>query len=152
MKVIDSNPQNWPLNLVSSFFGNMWFAVLVYLLPLFLPNIRFLTLAAVIFAFIEAIGHLCVFNIAMKVWYNPGLITAVFGLTPVSVYYLNKSAGQYHWSDFILAFVWILFNYWISFRSPIYNRLGNMSHRYAFNDDEVFGVGRYMEKNKNNNS
>lgn len=71
------------------FFGNEWFALSVYLLPLLVPRVRVFTLAAIVFAF-AVLMHLFNFNIAIKVWYNPGMETAVFGLLPVSLNYLFK--------------------------------------------------------------
>lgn len=146
MKMVENDPKKWPLNNASAFWGNQWFAVFVYLLPLFLPQVRFLTLAAIIFAFAELIMHLGFFNIALKTWYNPGSFTAVFGLVPLSLVYLYKTLGTglYSWMDLIIAFIWILFNYWMAFRSPIYKYLGKKSE-YAFSNEEVNRASKYMK-------
>lgn len=148
LKITDNNPKSWPLNQVSSMFGNVWFAIFVYLFPLFCFNVRFLTLAAVIFAFAELLMHLVYFNIELRTWYNPGLFTTVFGLLPVSVVYLNHALNQqlYTWLDLALAFIWIILNYWVAFRSPIYKHLGKMSDQYAFTEDEVNRAEKYMKK------
>lgn len=150
LRISDMDPRNWPLNQVNALFGNFCFAILVYLLPLFLPDVRFLTLAAAIFAFAEVLMHLIVFNIALKTWYNPGLLTAVFGLLPISLFYFSKIWGQhlYHWEDAALAILWIAFNYWLAFRSPIYKKLGKMSDRYAFTEMEVKRAERYINGKK----
>lgn len=142
----DMDTSKWPLNQVNALFGNFCFAVLVYILPLFLSNVRFLTLAAAIFAFAEVLMHLVVFNIALKKWYNPGLLTAVFGLLPISLFYFSQVWSQHLYSgkDLILALVWIVFNYWLTFRSPIYKDLGKMSDRYGFTEEEVNRGKRYM--------
>ncbi|WP_283205875.1 HXXEE domain-containing protein, partial [Streptococcus agalactiae] len=39
-------------------------------------------------AFAELAMHLFFFNLSLKKWYNPGLLTTLVGLVPVSVYYL----------------------------------------------------------------
>lgn len=146
MKIVEDDPQKWPLNNASAFWGNQWFAVTVYLLPLFLPQVHFLTLAVMIFAFTELLGHLIIFNIALKTWYNPGTFTAVFGLVPLSVVYLFKTLGTglYSWLDLVIAIVWIGFNYWVAFRSPIYQTLGKKSE-YAFSTEEVNRASKYMK-------
>jgi len=147
LRINDTDARHWPLNQANAMFGNFCFAVLVYLLPLFLTNVRFLTLAAAIFAFAEVLMHLVVFNIALKTWYNPGLLTAVFGLLPISLLYFSRILGQhlYSWGDAVLALAWILFNYWLAFRSPIYKKLGKLSDRYGFTEAEVSRAKRYMK-------
>ncbi|MGM9524769.1 MAG: HXXEE domain-containing protein [Peptococcaceae bacterium] len=139
--------RTWPLNQVNAMFGNFCFAVLVYLLPLFLSELPFLTLAAAVFAFAEVLMHLLVFNVALKTWYNPGLLTAVFGLLPVSLFYFSQIWGQHLYSvaDIALAIVWIVFNYWLAFRSPIYKTLGNLSGQYGFTEEEVNKADKYIK-------
>lgn len=146
MRMVEDDPKKWPLNNLSAFWGNQWFAVAVYLLPLFIPQVRFLTLAVMVFAFAEILMHLVIFNIALKKWYNPGMFTAVFGLVPLSMAYLFKTLGTglYTWLDLGIAIVWIGFNYWMAFRSPIYQALGKKSN-YAFSAEEVNRASRYMK-------
>jgi hypothetical protein len=146
MKMVDDDPKKWSLNNASAFWGNQWFAAAVYLLPLFLPQVHFLTLAAIIFAFAEFLVHFVFFNLSLKTWYNPGLFTAAFGLVPLSIVYLSKTLGIgiYSWFDLVIALVWAGFNYWMAFRSPIYQTLGRKSE-YAFSDEEVNRAAKYMK-------
>lgn len=143
----DPDPHHWPLNQLNAMVGNWLFAVLVYLLPLFLPNVKFLTLAAAMFGFLEVLMHAFVFNIALKKWYNPGFATAVFGLLPISLWYFSTIWGQhlYKGTDFALAVVWMVFNYWLGFRSPMYKKLGSLSDRYAFTPEEVAKGERFLK-------
>ncbi|MGM9537987.1 MAG: HXXEE domain-containing protein [Candidatus Onthomonas sp.] len=147
LRITDPDAHQWPLNQLNSMVGNWLFAVLVYLLPLFLPNVKFLTLAAAVFCFAEVLMHAVVFNIATKRWYNPGLATAVCGLLPISVWYFSNIWGQHLYSgvDIALALVWILFNYWLGFRGPLYKKLGAMSDRYAFTPEEVAKGAKYLK-------
>lgn len=87
------------------FFGNQWFAITVYLSPLLFQNLMWLTLASVIFVFLEFLMHAIVFAIGLKRWYNPGLFTAVIGLTLPSLWYLLQEVpkGTFTWLDFIFA-------------------------------------------------
>lgn len=143
----DQDVAKWPLNQLSSIFGNLWFAFSVYLLPLFFPGYHWLVLAAVIFAFAELLIHLVVFNIGLKSWYNAGLFTAVLGLTPVSLVYLVQvlPRGQYNWLDLLVAIAWIAFNYWVSFRSPIW-KVFNGHEEYRFTKNDVQKSASYMKK------
>ncbi|AKU01946.1 HXXEE domain-containing protein [Streptococcus agalactiae] len=136
LKSVETDTSKWDLNHLSAFFGNQWFAVTVYLLPIFCPNIPFLTLAVMIFAFAELAMHLFFFNLSLKKWYNPGLLTTLVGLVPVSVCYLTHDWKLYSGLDWFLALIWIVLNYFIAFRSPIYKRLGRYSN-YAFNDVDL---------------
>ncbi|MGN0665596.1 MAG: HXXEE domain-containing protein [Huintestinicola sp.] len=142
----DPDPAHWSLNQLNSLIGNWYCAVIIYILPLFFPNVRFMTLAAAIFGFIEVFGHLIMFNIACKKIYNPGLFTALFGLMPISMWYFSTIWGQqlFRGVDIVLAIAWIGFNYWLAFRSPIYKKLGAMSDRYAFTPEEVKRGEEYL--------
>ncbi|HGK7178791.1 TPA: HXXEE domain-containing protein [Streptococcus agalactiae] len=103
LKSVETDTSKWYLNHLSAFFGNQWFAVIVYLLPIFCPNIPFLTLAVMIFAFAELAMHLFFFNLSLKKWYNPGLLTTLVGLVPVSVYYLAHDWKLYSGLDWFLG-------------------------------------------------
>jgi hypothetical protein len=139
MKVTDPDAHHWSLNQLNSMFGNWWFAVVVFGSALVLPDVRFLTLAVALFAFLEVAMHLVGFPLAIKRLYNPGLATAVFGLLPVSVWYLAQvvPAGMYTGWDVLAALAWIVFNYWLVFRSPLYTWMGRKSNNWAFTDEEV---------------
>lgn len=146
LHITDRDARLWPLNQLNSMIGNWLFAILVYLLPIFLPDVKFMTLAAAVFGFVEVLMHAVIFNAALKKWYNPGLATAIFGLLPISIWYLSIIWGQrlYSMGDIALAIIWIAFNYWLVFRSPLYKRLGAMSDRYAFTPEEVARGDRFV--------
>ena len=136
----EPDPSKWNANNLSSIFGNWGFLILVYVAALLLPQVRFLTLAAVLFSFLELLQHLVVFNVRLKRIYNPGIITAVFGMTPVSIYYLINTAGMglYAWYDYVLAFVWVVAVFVFCFRSPLYWSLGK-KEGYPFTPRAAFG-------------
>lgn len=50
-------PAHYPLNQLIAAFGNNWFNYFVYLPPLFLPNITFLTLCPMAFGLLEVFAH-----------------------------------------------------------------------------------------------
>lgn len=131
----------WGANNLNSLFGNWGFLIVIYILPLIFPNIRFLTIGAIIFSFLECFMHLLLFNVRLKQFYNPGLITAVFGMTPISIYYFISVRNQsfYYWYDYVIAFVWCLIVFLFFFRSPIYWGLGKLEG-YPFTTRSAFGL------------
>ncbi|MBE8953085.1 MAG: HXXEE domain-containing protein [Quinella sp. 1Q7] len=74
----EPNSTKWNCNNLSSMFGNWSFLILIYVLPLILPDVRFLLLAAMIFSLLELLAHLIVFNVKQRTIYNPGMFTGVF--------------------------------------------------------------------------
>lgn len=138
----ERDPKKWNCNNLSSMYGNWGFLLLVYVLPLFVPNVKFLLLAPMLFNFAELLMHLLAFNIRLRKCYNPGMITGVFFLPPISIYYFASvfEASMYAWYDYVLAVVWFIFVFWLSFRSPIYWSLGkkegyDFTHRAAFGEE-----------------
>lgn len=142
---VDPNVGKWQLNMLSAWWGNEWFAFAVYTLPLFLPQWHWLVLAAVIFAFAEVLMHAVVFNYGLRSWYNPGLISAILGLMPVSIWYLARTLPTHHfnWLDLLLAVIWIASNYWMAFKSPICKFLTAKSD-YRLNKREILKAKSYM--------
>ena len=130
----------WNCNNLSSLFGNWTFLLLVYLLPIFIPGVRFLTIGVFIFNFAELLMHLLLFNIRLKTGYNAGMISAVFGLSPISLYYFFVifHPADYLWWDFVLAAVYFIIIFWFCFRSPLYWNLGKKVG-YEFTEQSAFG-------------
>lgn len=137
LHVSDPDPRSWDLNLATTAWGNEYFAVAVYLLALLLPQYRWMTLAVMLFAFLELVMHAVVFPIRMEFWYNPGLLTALFGLAPLAIYYfIGNTQYHFNWIDYVLAIVWDIFNYWMAFKSPIYKRLARLK-QYSFGPESA---------------
>ena len=145
LKLDSSDPKEWPLNNLSAWYGNWWFALSVYFLALFLPDIHFLTLAVVLFSFAELLMHGLFFPIALKKIYNPGLLTTLIGLVPLSIAFFVGTDLSFSWLDYLLALGWIGLNYWLAFQSPIYKTLGKSSDRYAFSEEEVARGEKYLK-------
>lgn len=137
----EMNSTKWNCNNLNSMFGNWSFLLLVYALPLILPDVRFLLLAAMIFSLLELIMHLILFNVKQKTLYNPGLLTGVFGLAPIAIYYFaNVFDGRFFvWSDFVFAMAWCVAVFWFSFRSPLYLWLGGLKS-YKLTAQTAYGV------------
>lgn len=131
----------WNCNNLNSMFGNWGFLILVYVLPLILHNVRFLLLAAMIFSLMELIMHLILFNMKQRTLYNPGLVTGVFGLAPIAIYYFANvyDGGLFVWSDYIAAVAWCVGVFWFAFRSPLYWHLGGLKG-YKLTAQSAYGV------------
>lgn len=140
MKSKEKDPTKWDCNNLSSMFGNWVFLAAVYLLPVFLHDIRFMVLAVFMFNFAELFMHLILFNVALKTWYNSGLITATTGLAPISFYFFFVvfHASDYMWYDYMCAFFYFAFFFWFCFRSPLYWKLGKKPG-YEFTEQSAFG-------------
>lgn len=136
----EKDPNKWNCNNLSSMYGNWGFLLLIYVLPLCVPSLTVLTLAAMMFNFAELLMHLVIFNVRLRQWYNPGFVTAVFGLTPISIYYFISvfDASLFSWYHYVLAVVWFVFVFWLCFRSPIYWGLGK-KEGYPFTEQAAFG-------------
>lgn len=136
----EPDPSKWNCNHLSSMFGNWFFLVTVYLLPVFLPSVRFLTIGALMFNFAELLMHLVLFNVRLKTWYNAGLITALFGLAPISFYYFFVvfDPATFLWYDYAIAVAYFVVIFWSCFRSPLYWNLGKKAG-YEFNEQSAFG-------------
>ena len=121
----EMDSSKWDCNNLNCMFGNWGFLILVYIMPLIFPNVKFLTLSAMIFNFLELFMHLILFNAKQKSFYNPGMITAVFGLTPISCYYFAVlyDSKLFIWYDYLIAVSWFFFVFWFSFRSPLMNNI-----------------------------
>lgn len=127
-------------------WGNNWFALAVYLLPILMPQWHWAILASIIFAYFELLMHLVIFNIGLKVWYNPGLFTAIC-LSFISTWYLISSNGAIIFSllNLLIALIWIVFNYWMAFLSPISLKFNN-NKKYTFSKNDVMKSKPYMKK------
>lgn len=136
----EPDQRKWNCNNLSSMYGNWLALMLMYVLPLCLPQLAVFTLSAMMFNFLELFMHLVLFNVRLKRLYNPGLVTAVFGLTPISIYYFTTvfDASMFVWYHYVLAVVWFVFVFWLCFRSPIYWGLGK-KEGYPFTEQAAFG-------------
>lgn len=145
MKVLmgssETDKTKWSCNNLSSMFGNWGFLFLLYVVPLLLPDVRFLTLSAMLFLFAEVIMHLLLFPVRMKEFYNPGQITGVLGLGIIGIYYFTIvfEPQMYLWYDYVLAIAWFVGVFWFSFRSPLYWGLG-AKPGYDLTDKSAFGL------------
>ncbi|MEX2805377.1 HXXEE domain-containing protein [Streptococcus sp. H31] len=146
MKVMMNNDEmdstKWDVTNLSSMFGNWSFLLLLYVLPLIFPDVRFLTLSAMMFLFAEVIMHLIIFPVKLKTFYNAGQITGVLGLGFIGCYYFTTvfNPTMFIWYDYGLAIVWFVAVFLFCFRSKIYWDLGKKKG-YGLTDVTAYGAG-----------
>jgi hypothetical protein len=144
------NPDRYPLNQNSSMVANIIFAYGFYLLPVFFPNVIWLGLAPVLGgAVVQFLTHVIYTNLKLRMFYNPGVATTIFGHLPIGVIYI------YHISTHHLATGWDWFFgvlYLIAFVLLNFGVLENVllrdkNSRYPFDDDEMkrFNVAEKLE-------
>lgn len=138
----------WNCNNLNSMFGNWGFLILLYIMPLLLPSVRFLTLSAMMFLFAEVAMHLIIFPLKTKKFYNAGQITAVLGLGTIGFYYFSQvfDAKLVAWHDYALAVAWFIAVFLFCFRSSVYWNLGK-KEGYTLSDITAYGAS-FIEKKK----
>lgn len=132
----------WNCNNLNSMLSNWAALVLIYLMPLFLPNVRFLFISALILSVAEIVMHLLLFNIRQRTIYNPGLITGLFGIGTVVVIYLIRAfdPSLYVWYDYVLGFIYFLASFCFCYRSPMYWKIGGIEG-YPLTERTAYGTG-----------
>ncbi len=93
------------------------------------------------FLFAEVLMHLLLFNLKLRSFYNPGFMTAIFGMGPIGVYYFTNvfDSSLYLWYDYVLAVGWFVAVFLFCFRSKIYWGLGR-KEGYALTDQTAYGM------------
>lgn len=139
----EMDKSKWNCNNLNSMFGNWLALMMLYVMPLLFPRVRFLVFAAMFLSVAELVMHLVLFNIKMKTLYNPGLITGVFGLAPIAIYYfINIHDGTaYYWYDYVLGVVYFAVVFFFCYRSKLYWSLG-AREGYTLTDQSAFGLYR----------
>ena len=132
-------PNRYPLNQFSAMFTNVWVAYIMYLLPVFLPNVIWLGLAPMFMGFAQFLVHGIATNIRMRSWYNPGLFAVVFLHYPVGIYYCWYVAhnGLATTSDWIWGVVYTILIAGIGVGVMTYKVLANRDSKWVFADEEM---------------
>ncbi len=100
----------WHCNNLNSMFGNWMALLLLYIVPVLLPSVHFLTLSGMMFLFAEVLMHLVLFNVRQRSLYNPGMVTGVVLMGAIGLHYFTSvfdAALVGRW-DWVLAVVWFV--------------------------------------------
>ena len=133
------SPANYPLNQATAFLINVIVGYPMYIIPIFFPQLKWLGMAGVTFAVVQAAQHSIVFNRTAGTRYNPGMITALFIFLPVGIYYyiVVFSHGWATPVDFILGFIFDMALAMIVFKQGVYKVLAKKDSPYAFTQEEL---------------
>lgn len=137
----EADSTKWHCNNLNSMFGNWTALLLLYIVPLFLPSVRFLTLSAMLFLFAEVLMHLVLFNVRQRSLYNPGMVTGVVLMGAIGLFYFTSVFDEsvLAWWDWLLAIVWFVAVFAFCFRSPLYWKLGDVPG-YPLEEQTAFGL------------
>ena len=132
-------PNRYPLNQFSAMFTNVWVAYIVYLLPVFLPNVIWLGLAPMFMGFSQFIVHGIATNVRLRSWYNPGLGAVVLLHYPVGIYYCWYVAhnGLATSGDWICGLVYMFLIGGAGVGVMTYKVLANRNSKWMFSDEEM---------------
>ena len=141
----EMDKEKWGANNLSSMFGNWFFCLCIYVLPICFPRVGFLVLAGMMFNFLEVFMHLILFNVKQRTLYNPGLVTGIFGLGTIGCLYFFGYGDAFKpelfaWYDWAIAAVLMVAVFLFSFRSKLYWNLGKKPG-YPFLDQTAYGDG-----------
>eukprot|EP01057_Protomagalhaensia_wolfi_P005856 Protomagalhaensia_wolfi_Nauph_80__5855@NODE_747_length_2034_cov_204_971930_g560_i0_p1_GENE_NODE_747_length_2034_cov_204_971930_g560_i0NODE_747_length_2034_cov_204_971930_g560_i0_p1_ORF_typecomplete_len246_score31_94HXXEE/PF13787_6/1_6e03HXXEE/PF13787_6/1_5e05HXXEE/PF13787_6/1_4e03FTR1/PF03239_14/3_9e02FTR1/PF03239_14/1_1_NODE_747_length_2034_cov_204_971930_g560_i062799 len=132
-------PERYPLNQNSAMVSGCLYSFLLYLPPVFWPNLIWLGLAPVAHGLILALVHTFSYNMEMGTWYNPGMICALFGHGTVGTLYVwhvhtNGLASWKLWTGSLcyLAIFVLLARSWIT-----YSLLKDLHSPYPFAPEEL---------------
>lgn len=141
MNTDELDSTKWDCNNLNSMLGNWGFLFLLYVLPLLVPNVRFLTLSAMLFLFAEVFMHLILFPTKLRKRYNAGQVTSV-GLGAIGFLYFAQVfiPTSYVWHDYVLAIVYFVAVFMFCFRSKPYWDLGKRSG-YELSELTAYGAG-----------
>lgn len=142
-------PDRYPLNQFSAMLTNVVITYVVYLLPIFLPNIIWLGLMPILFGMFQIGAHGIATNVKMKSFYNPGMGAVILLHFPIGIYYINyiSKNGLATALDWILAVVYLLFLI-VAVSVGTYMILPNKNTKWIFPKEEMerFHVAEKMEK------
>ena len=132
-------PDRYPLNQFSAMFTNVFFAYVIYLLPVLFPNVILLGIAPMLMGMMQFMVHGIMTNLKMKSIYNPGLGAVVFLHIPVGVAYIrhitvNQLASSVTWAIGILYTV-IATGFVLGYLT--YIGLSDRNTKWVFDDVEL---------------
>lgn len=132
--------RKWNVKNLSSMYGNWGFLLLVYVLPLCLTGVRFMTLAAFIFLFAEVLMHCVLFPIRLRTPYNAGLVTSLGAGAIACCYFFGGvfDGSLFLWHDWVIAVLWFAAVFVLSFRYKLYWSLSKLPG-YPLTEQSAFG-------------
>lgn len=151
-----STPDRYPLNQNSAMIINVGAAFILYLIPVFFPNVIWLGIAQVLFGLPQFIIHGIITPKKLGQFYNPGLGAVILLHFPIGTYYLyyihvNHLVTTWDW---IFAVTYLAAFTYVTVIKMTYSWLADKDSPYKFPDEEMkrFNVEEKLTKLKNRNS
>ncbi|WP_197525932.1 HXXEE domain-containing protein [Methanocella paludicola] len=134
-----STPNKYPLNQNSAMITNVVVTYLMYLIPVFFPNIIWLGLAPILFGMMQFIVHGVMTNLKLKSLYNPGLGAVVLLHIPIGLYYIYyiQTMGLASIWDWVIAIVYMVLVAFIVVNKMTYSWLADKNSPNIFSAAEM---------------
>ena len=132
-------PDRYPLNQFSAMLTNVLVTYIVYLLPVFFPNIIWLGISPILMGVSQFIVHGIITNIKMKSFYNPGLGAVVFLHFPLAYYYINciTTNNLATSKDWLFGVIYLILIAGMIVNGLTYKLLPNKNTKYFFAEEEM---------------
>jgi hypothetical protein len=147
-----SNPRNYPLNQNSAMITNVVIVYIMYLVPVFLPDVIWLGLAPMLFGMMQFVVHGIMTPKKLGQFYNPGLAAVVLGHIPLGIYYIYyiHSNGLINGWDWVFGVVYMFLTAFIVVNKMTYSWLADKNSPYSFGEDEMrrFNVSEKLNRLK----
>lgn len=134
-----STPERYPLNQQSAMVVNVLIVYVVYLLPVFFPNVIWLGLTPTLFGMVQFVIHGIITNIKLRTLYNPGLAAVVFIHIPIGIAYLYyiHAAGIVSLWDWVIGIVYLFLVAFLLLYKMTYSWMADKNSPYPFSAAEM---------------
>lgn len=133
-------PDRYPLNQMSAFLTNWVTAIVLYLPPIFFPDVIWFGLAPILFGGVaQLLMHGIYNNVLLKKFYNAGLGAVLFGHVPIAIcyiYYITVNNLASGW-DYLIGTVIMVLWYVVGVRIIINKTFEDVNSPYPFDEVEM---------------
>lgn len=133
-------PERFPLNQMSAFLTNWGTALVLYVPPIFFPDVIWFGLAPILFGGVaQLIMHGFVNNKMLKSYYNAGLASTALGHFPIMILYImyieeHNMASTW---DYVIGVAIFLVWYIVGLRIIVNKSFEDMDSPYPFAPEEM---------------
>ena len=148
----DAPIDRYPLNLLNSTVGNCFAFYLIYLLPIFFPNVIWLGMAPILFGMgFQVVMHGIVGNIKLGSFYNPGMGAVLLGHVPLGIwFFVHLSRNDLLTKSNMISGVIYLIVFIAVFMLLTYKLLASLDDKWAYSEEEMAIGKAYAKKHFKN--
>ncbi|WP_407887647.1 HXXEE domain-containing protein [Levilactobacillus sp. N40-8-2] len=146
----DGPADRYPLNQNNAMVINVVAAYVCYLLPVFFPEIIWLSFMPIVFGLTQLVMHVILTPIKIHALYSPGELAVVFGHLPLGIWWFvyTISNGLLGWLDVLFGLLYIVAFIGIFMLKIGYGILQSTSSPYVFPKAEFERAG-YAKRIRN---